>query len=626
MGKNVNFARGGAVALCAAALACQQASVECGPGTTQVDKVCVPAPLDAAAPGDASDSTPDARPRRDAGPADATPTDADPSDVGLMDSATQVDAGPVTPDAGEVQDPGPPPTPSTIDVLSIALRTDYGLYDGTDANQLSVCLTANDCFRLNIPNVDDFRRGELDTYSFEAVGLPRSQVDRVEIRSVNGSDAWRAACLQVMFDGEPVYCQDQIGVRFGSDPGDTPTWRDPAGLGLHCGSCGPTPITHGPLVGAVTASTARVLVRTDATRRLGVQVIDSDTGVARRLPYVYPRARRDFTEVITIDGLTPSTRYSVLFDVQGVLHRDIAAFDTAPPPGSPTKLKVAFGSCSRLDDQPIFEHIRRYGPDMFFFVGDNHYANSGERDALRWYYQWGLSRAHRSALLAETSVLATWDDHDYTGNNTDGADPGKDTALRVFKEYWANPSFGTPQTKGVFFTHQWGDVQMFFVDDRYWRGFDDSILGQAQTDWLQDALAASTATFKLVICGSQWTAADSSDSWAAFLPARDRLFDFIRDRGIEGVVLLSGDVHRSELRSLPRSGAYDLPEIVSSPLANSNSPCRTSGELRACFDQASYFATLDIDTATTSPSLTARIIDESGRQQAEWRIPRSALQ
>ena len=61
------------------------------------------------------------------------------------------------------------------------------------------------------------------------------------------------------------------------------------------------------------------------------------------------------------------------------------------------------------------------------------------------------------------------------------------------------------------------------------------------------------------------------DTWSAFLTERDRLFDYIRDRRIEGVVCLSGDSHVGELNCIPWSdrGGYDLYDLVSSPLAQS---------------------------------------------------------
>ena len=112
----------------------------------------------------------------------------------------------------------------------------------------------------------------------------------------------------------------------------------------------------------------------------------------------------------------------------------------------------------------------------------------------------------------------------------------------------------------------------------------------------------SPATFKLLACGSQFTANGTEDSWAAYRAARDRLFDQLVAKHIEGVVLLSGDVHRAELRRIPRraAGGYDLYELTSSPLANSNFDCRPdpspTKDLIACHDDGNFFIRIEADT------------------------------
>ena len=80
-------------------------------------------------------------------------------------------------------------------------------------------------------------------------------------------------------------------------------------------------------------------------------------------------------------------------------------------------------------------------------------------------------------LCGSTSVIATWDDHDFVGNNTLGVDePGRDVALRGFGEYWANPSVGAPGVPGVFTRATLGDIDWFLVDDRYHRGEVESMI------------------------------------------------------------------------------------------------------------------------------------------------------
>jgi alkaline phosphatase D len=380
------------------------------------------------------------------------------------------------------------------------------------------------------------------------------------------------------------------------------------------------------MIGTVGPDSAKFLFRADATRRAALHL----GPLGAPLPvvaWIYPEASRDFVGEPEVLGLLPDTDYVYFLEIDDVVQGGLEIFRTAPEVGAPVDVSIAFGSCSRYDDQPIWPFIQALDPDLFFFIGDNHYANSADLNALRWYYRWGMERAGRAELLASVPSMATWDDHDYVGNNTDGDDAGKETALRVFDEYWANPSGGTEATPGVFFSWSHGDIDFFFLDVRYYRGFDNSILGAEQTQWLYDGLDASTATFKLLLSGSQWTSHGSSDSWATFPEATAALYEHIRDQAIDGVVLLSGDVHRSEFRLNPGAdGGYDFPEIVSSPLANSQSSCGGDGELLACFNSSSYWATLDIDTTVADATLLATIWDETGVEMAAWMILASELE
>ena len=81
------------------------------------------------------------------------------------------------------------------------------------------------------------------------------------------------------------------------------------------------------------------------------------------------------------------------------------------------------------------------------------------------------------------------------------------------------------------------------------------MLGRAQLTWLKRELAESDATLKFLVSGGQWTNSGKSDSWQSFTRERNGLFNFIRDNGIEGVVLLSGDIRQAALDYV--EGFYD---------------------------------------------------------------------
>lgn len=75
-------------------------------------------------------------------------------------------------------------------------------------------------------------------------------------------------------------------------------------------------------------------------------------------------------------------------------------------------------------------------------------------------------RTAAAIALTATAHVAIWDDHDYGPNDADGAYPLKGASLALFKRYWANPSYGLPETPGVFGLAPYGYVDILLLDDQ----------------------------------------------------------------------------------------------------------------------------------------------------------------
>ena len=396
----------------------------------------------------------------------------------------------------EPKDTTPVDADDTVGTIHLMIWTDDSSYAGTNDGSIEFCLSASDCFKPYKPSWNDLERGSRDIQVFETVGLSRSALDRFVVQTTDGEDRWTPAGFQVSFDGETVYCKNDLDFYIGNGAGELLSWTDPDGLHVDCTTVFETPLTHGPFVGDVGPNSAQVWYRTDSTRQVKLFLATSEAALTSTAPlnYSYPQASTDFTQSVSITGLMPETSYVYELEIKGTRYGPWP-LRTTPTTGSSTTLKFAFGSCTKDDDQPIFGPILSYNPDLFLFVGDNHYANSDDLNALRQYYRWAHERPQRSTMMSSVPILAIWDDHDFVGNNTDGSEAGKDVALRAFKEYWANPSYGTDVTPGVFFQTSYGDIDFFAIDDRYWRGLDDSVLGDEQEAWLLSQLEASMAVF-----------------------------------------------------------------------------------------------------------------------------------
>jgi alkaline phosphatase D len=402
---------------------------------------------------------------------------------------------------------------------------------------------------------------------------------------------------------------------------------------------GPAYLMAGPMLGHTGPSEARVWIRATAPVPWSVRVSESPAMEnAREVSGPALNEGSACTGVAVLDALKPATRYyyQVLLEGRPQNVAPFSHFTTAPEKGSKGRQRIAFGSCvgeTPADSSSAWGELaaRRDlgyaagGFDLFLMLGDNHYGNTTEIPKLRTYYTAHRLTAGWRELSSHRPVYAIWDDHDYGPNNSDGTQKGKEDSLRVFREFWANPSSGEPDNPGCYFTFQRGDVQFFMLDGRYHRspdnakdGPDKTMFGTAQIAWLKRELLASRATVKLLANGSEWESFGSVDSYSRYRTERDALLKWIDQEKIQGVVLLSGDRHFS--------AAYHVlgrfVELVSSPLGSRNALLTPNAERFTGHDEGSLWMILDIDTTGPEPSLTYEICQAGGgileRRSLTW--------
>lgn len=255
-------------------------------------------------------------------------------------------------------------------------------------------------------------------------------------------------------------------------------------------------------------------------------------------------------------------------------------------------ITIAIGSCFFLSDPhpafaradyeggfEIFDAIAAKAPDVMLWLGDNLYFQRPDfLDPTSMAARYRRQRAFPSLqrLLTATAHLAIWDDHDFGWNNADASFPLKADALALFKRYWANPSYGLPETPGTFGFAIVGDVDLILLDNRYYRSHAKlpdtpakTMFGPAQLEWLKSALLNASGAVKLVTGGSQfWNTASRFDGLYEFPTEQKALSDFLLEQRIGGLVFVSGDRHFGSLLRIERPGAYPLYEFTSSPLTS----------------------------------------------------------
>jgi len=96
-------------------------------------------------------------------------------------------------------------------------------------------------------------------------------------------------------------------------------------------------LTHGPVVGGVTASTANVFVRTDQPASVGLRYgTDANLGTFLIAQTFQTSSENDFTKIIPLANLTAETTYYLSVTINGVPQSasPYPYFTTFPPSGS----------------------------------------------------------------------------------------------------------------------------------------------------------------------------------------------------------------------------------------------------------------------------------------------------
>ena len=357
-------------------------------------------------------------------------------------------------------------------------------------------------------------------------------------------------------------------------------------------------LASGPMPGYVGMREAMIWLQTQTSASVHIRYwARRDPSQTFQSAPIATNASTDFTAHLQVLNLEPGTDYVYQVHVDGahVPFETDLTFHTQPHwkgRTSPPDFEVIVGSCSYINDSrsdgpgnaygggfEIFDTIAARKPKFMLWLGDHIYLR--ETDV---YSPTGIAYRYRHVrkfpplqkLLRGTHHVAIWDDHDYGPNNHNRSWIFKDTALRQFQQYWANPSYGLNELPGIFTMVSYGDVDFFLLDDRFYRDHENSpdrpekgMFGKEQLAWLKNALLASTATFKIVAGGSQFfDTQPDMEGWQHFPDERGAFVEWFRTAKPKGVLFLSGDRHLTKLLRYNENLPYPLHELTCSPLTS----------------------------------------------------------
>ncbi len=230
---------------------------------------------------------------------------------------------------------------------------------------------------------------------------------------------------------------------------------------------------------------------------------------------------------------------------------------TAPADDDPRPVKLAV--VADLDPNPEFdsdlvEHVIAAAPDLVVSLGDFPYTDNGPPamtlDTYRERHLQARQHPRFRALLETAGMRAIYDDHEFR-NNWDTARAADEAAryeaaITAWNEFF--PLAEPPNTEVCYRAFRYGaNTECWLLDCRRFRSRNEdpddaskTMLGVRQRDWLLAGLAASTATWKLVLTSVPLDFAPP-DAWTGFLSERQRIFDAVV--GVSGVLFLSADQH-----------------------------------------------------------------------------------
>ncbi len=421
-------------------------------------------------------------------------------------------------------------------------------------------------------------------------------------------------------------------------------------------------IVSGPMLGPVELRDARIWVEVSPeVKSVALQYNKKGEKIRKTIAYKGALGNAFNPLSLTVGGLDYNTTYEYRLLVDGKLTTRGGQFTTKdlwqwrkPIP----EFSFLTGSCSYFNEPEFDRPGTPYGKDASIFntmanekaafmlwLGDAWYTRE-----VDYYSNWGLwyrashdrSVPELQDFLKSMPHFATWDDHDYGPNDIGKNYILKETSRTVFNSYFCNPSAGE-NGQGIYTMTSWGDADIFLTDNRWWRSADllpDSVngkpnpekkmLGDQQMEWLKNSLLYSTATFKIIVVGSQvLNPVSPFDKWRDFPSEYQELMDFLTEQKINGVLFLTGDRHHSEIIKVERPGTYPLYDITVSPLtsgthvfgaAEKNNPYRVFG-----LDQHQNYGRFSFSGPRGSRKLMVEFLGVKGDKLGEWAITENEL-
>jgi alkaline phosphatase D len=255
---------------------------------------------------------------------------------------------------------------------------------------------------------------------------------------------------------------------------------------------------------------------------------------------------------------------------------------------------IVFASCNDQDrEQPLWNPILENKPDLFIWGGDNIYADTSDMIKMESDYNKVRSNPDYAKLRQSTTVIGTWDDHDYGLNDAGVEWKHKENAQALFLDFLDFPDDDPLRVqKGIYYSRKYttrkGGIKVILLDTRYFRDslrkskkegwrYDawnrnggGTVLGEAQWNWLENELKDESAQFNIIVSSIQFLADEHGwEKWGNHPSQMKKMYETLKKAKSKNILIVSGDRHLAEFSvnkeaELP----YDLVDFTTSGLTH----------------------------------------------------------
>ncbi len=313
-------------------------------------------------------------------------------------------------------------------------------------------------------------------------------------------------------------------------------------------------VTHGPLFGGVTDSSAKAYFRTAKPMMVEFQFsLDSLFAPYSNFP-VQTNATENNAAIVELKHLKPATKYYVRVELNGIIDTLSGSFTTFPKAQYRGKLVFATGSCQETDNMKTFDRIRELNPNLFIHSGDFTYPSDEMNDdypekyeAVQESYLRKYNEPRQKEMLRKIPIAYMPDDDDGWGNSgrvaiagvkyrVDTVDSKKklmnsfrldtfnqqerDNCMKAYREQF--PSYKLPADDSYYQSFVVGNCEFIMLDVRttadcscgqfdydsatnHWTFNpkpENHIIAPKQMAWLKERLLTSKADWKFIVSGT----------------------------------------------------------------------------------------------------------------------------